>query len=120
MVRELHQERGAKLARGRRRRSRHRQAEQHEHVFQELASKWRRETRHVSSLTRMAMHPAYQNIIGMGEPALPLILRELQENGGHWLWALHAITREDPAQEGDDFDTAVQAWLSWGKKRGYI
>jgi len=66
------------------------------------------------------MHPAYQQIIGMGELAVPLILKELEKNGGHWLWALHAITREDPAKEGDDFDAAIEAWLNWGRDQRYI
>jgi hypothetical protein len=89
-------------------------------TFKGLAEKWKRETRHISSITKTSMHPAYQQIIGMGESAVPLILQEMQENGGHWLWALHAITREDPAHEGDDFDAAVQAWLNWGRSRGHI
>jgi len=89
-------------------------------TFTALAERWKRETLHMASLTRTAMHPAYQQIIGMGEPAVPLILQELQENGGHWLWALHAITRQDPAPEGSDFDSAVQAWLNWGRRQGYI
>ena len=91
-----------------------------ERTFEALAEKWKRETRHVSSITRTSMHPAYQQIIGMGEPAVRFILRDFEANGGHWLWALHAITREDPAQEGDDFDSAVKAWLNWGRKKGYI
>jgi hypothetical protein len=66
------------------------------------------------------MHPDYQYIIGMGQTAVPFILKELQEHGGHWLWALHAITRQDPAPEGSDFDSAVQAWLNWGRSKGYI
>jgi len=89
-------------------------------TFQALASRWKRETMHMSSLTRASMHPAYQCIIGMGQTAIPFIMGELQEHGGHWLWALHSITREDPAPEGSDFDSAVQAWLSWGRSQGYI
>ena len=89
-------------------------------TFNALAEKWKRETRHISSITKTSMHPAYQQIIGMGEPAVPLILQELKQNGGHWLWALHAITREDPTQEEDDFDGAVQSWLNWGRSRGHI
>jgi hypothetical protein len=89
-------------------------------VFEQLASKWKRETRHMSSITRTAMHPAYQSIIGMGEIAVPLILRELAEHGGHWLWALKAITRQDPAPERSNFDEAVRAWLEWGRSHGYI
>lgn len=89
-------------------------------TFNELATRWKRETRHISSVTRTSMHPAYQSIIGMGMPAVPLILRELGEHGGHWFWALRAITRRDPAPEGCDFGEAVHAWLNWGRSQGYI
>jgi hypothetical protein len=88
--------------------------------FNRLAEDWRKETRYVSSLSKMSMQPSYQKIIGMGMPAVPLILRDLKENGGHWLWALNAITDEDPALEGATFREAVDAWLEWGKKRGLI
>lgn len=89
-------------------------------LFQALAAQWRAETRHLSSVSRMALHPAYQRIIGLGIAAVPLILNDLQQRGGHWLWALHAITGEDPAPPEADFREAVQAWLQWGKQRGYL
>jgi hypothetical protein len=88
--------------------------------FSRLVDTWRRDTRRLSSVTQMALHPAYQKIIGMGWAAVPLILREMQERGGHWLWALHAITDEDPAPEGATFHEAVQAWLEWGRARNYL
>jgi hypothetical protein len=88
--------------------------------FRQLADTWRRETRHVSSLTKIASHPAYQRIIGMGPAALPFILRELRQRDGHWLWALFAITGEDPSPEGANYTTAVRAWLDWGIRRGYL
>jgi len=91
-----------------------------EKLFRDLADQWRKDTRYLSSVTRMAIHPAYQRIIGMGSPALPLILRELRQRGDHWLWALHAITGEDPASPDATFEEAVQAWLEWGSKRGYL
>lgn len=88
--------------------------------FRKLADQWRKDTRHISSLSKLSMHPAYQKIIGMGYDALPLILNELKEKGGHWLWALHAITDEDPAPEGATFRGAVAAWIAWGKTEGYL
>jgi len=88
--------------------------------FRLLTDQWRRETRYMSSLSKMCMHPAYQKIIGMGEPAIALILHELQRSGGHWLWALHAITDEDPAPANASFDEAVDAWLNWGRRNHYI
>ena len=66
------------------------------------------------------MHPAYQRIIGLGPSAIPLILRELQRQPGHWHWALQALTGEDPAHPGDTVTQTAQAWLQWGKERHYI
>lgn len=88
--------------------------------FEDLAQEWKRDTRFLSPLAKIVMHPAYQAIIGMGKEALPLILDDLRRTEGHWLWALRAITREDPSPEGADFKTAVAAWLAWGRGRGYI
>src|SRR5436309_3896150 len=45
--------------------------------FSELAGAWKKETRLLSSMTDMILHPAYQQIIGLGRGALPLILEEL-------------------------------------------
>jgi hypothetical protein len=88
--------------------------------FRNLVSRWRRETAHLSSTTKMALHPAYQRIIGMGPAARPLLLEELRQRPAHWFWALNAITGEDPASDDDDFDGAVAAWLRWGEARGLI
>jgi len=94
--------------------------EGNERRFRDLADRWHKDTRVLSSVTRMAMHPAYQQIIGMGPAAIPLILRDLKETHDHWLWALYAITGVDPAPDGASFDEAVDAWLAWGKSKGYI
>ena len=63
--------------------------------FQELAETWRRETGFFSFMQQRALHPAYQRIIGMGWVVVPLLLRELQRQPDHWLWALQAITGEE-------------------------
>ncbi len=88
--------------------------------FQQLAEQWKKETKYISSLSKMALHPAYQKIIGLGQPAVALILAELQKNPDHWLWALHAITGEDPAQPNATFQEAVEAWIEWGRSKGYL
>lgn len=89
-------------------------------TFQELVAKWRRDTDHISSITKTVMHPSYQQIMGMGPPVVPLILEELRDRGGHWFWALRFITRQNPADGGIEFDAARQAWLKWGRSEGYI
>ena len=83
--------------------------------FSRLATQWDRDTLNVSSVTSLVLHPAYQQIIGMGKAALPLILRELRTSGGHWFWALHAITGVDPVRSVDrgKYEQMKQAWLTW-------
>ena len=90
--------------------------------FEALASRWQEETGALSSITQKAMHPAYQEIIGLGSDALPLILHELELEPGHWFWALRAITGENPVvpeQQGRMREMAA-AWLEWGRDRGYV
>src|SRR5258708_786024 len=69
--------------------------------FDRLSRKWRAETRFVSSLTDIVLNSSYQGIIGMGDVALPLIMRDLETNGGYWFWALKHISGEDPLSEAD-------------------
>ena len=72
-------------------------------------------------MTAMAMHPTYQQIIGMGEPALPLIFQDLRREPDHWFWALGAITGENPVPDAHagDLDAMTHDWLSWGEAHGY-
>jgi hypothetical protein len=93
------------------------------HTFRALAAQWREETGHISSITKLVMHPCYQQIIGLGPNVLPLLLRELQnDEPDYWFWALNAITREDPVSPEDlgDIPKMAKAWLDWAKQRGYI
>lgn len=93
-----------------------------ERTFHDLLDKWREETSFVSSVEKMAMHPAYQQIIGMGKEIVPLILRELQQEPDHLYWALSAITRENPVrpEEAGDLDKMTVSWLRWGIERELI
>lgn len=91
-------------------------------VFKKLASEWLADVKHVSSIHQMVLHPAYQQIIGMGEKAIPLILQELLHRPNHWFWALKAISRCDPVNEEDRgrIEAMRAAWLKWGEDKGYI
>ncbi|MBX3410494.1 MAG: hypothetical protein KF859_11480 [Phycisphaeraceae bacterium] len=90
--------------------------------FRSLAQQWRSETQWLSSTTQIAMHPAYQAIIGMGAEALPLILEDLRQNSGHWYWALKAISNEDPVVPRDrgSVKKMKSAWLQWGETKGLV
>lgn len=89
--------------------------------FRDLVREWKAATPLTSSITEMATHPAYQQIIGMGKEAIPLILKELQQDPDHWFWALKAITSEDPVPAADrgKLRPMTQAWLAWAKDHGY-
>ncbi len=89
--------------------------------FHDLTSRWQRETALHSSVTAIFMHPAYQQIIGLGERALPLIFSELRREPDHWFWALGAITGENPVPDAHagDIEAMASDWLSWGEAHGY-
>lgn len=89
--------------------------------FSDLAAQWHRETDHLSTMTDIILHPAFLQIIGMGEIALPFILKELEETrSGHWFTALESIAGERIATDEMSYDEAVRAWLQWGHQRGYV
>lgn len=88
--------------------------------FEQLTSKWKEETAIFSSIKKKINHPAYQEIIAMGEEVIPLILEELKREPSHWFYALSVITKADPVSSEDSFEQAVEAWLNWGKNQGYI
>jgi hypothetical protein len=90
--------------------------------FASLKDRWLKETEHLSSITQIVLNPAYQQIIGMGPAALPLIFAELAERPHHWFWALNAITGENPvpAESVGDLDAMREAWFQWARKRGHL
>ncbi len=89
--------------------------------FYSLANRWKNERGPTSSITEMAIHPAYQEIIGMGKEAIPLILSELEKSPDHWFWALSAISGEDPVKPEDRgrIKKMAEVWLEWGREKGY-
>ena len=91
-------------------------------LFERLTVEWKQETAHLSSPAAIAEHPAYQEIIGMGERAIPLILRDLQQTRDQWFRALRTIAKESPIRPEDrgNVDAMASAWVDWGKKRRYI
>jgi hypothetical protein len=90
--------------------------------FEDLAARWREDTLFHSSPKILFEHPAYQEIIGMGPPVVPLLLRDLRSEDSLWFTALHAITGENPVPPGDrgDIPRMTEHWLNWGRERGYV
>jgi|SRR5579884_2269133 len=92
-----------------------------EEQFHRLAAVWLAETAYVSSSSDLVAQPAFQEIVSLGPPVIPLLLRELEKGTGHWHRALRRVTGADPVAPEDrgNIDRSAQAWLRWGKEQGY-
>jgi hypothetical protein len=89
--------------------------------FQRLAAKWHQAVAHHSSSRIRENHPAYLEIISMGLPVVPLLLRDLEQNRRHWFAALQTITGANPSspQDAGRIDKLAEAWLQWGRENRY-
>jgi hypothetical protein len=90
--------------------------------FQELVRRWKKERGPTSSAKRMADHPAYRAIVGLGKPVVPLLLAELQREPDHWFIALHELTGAEPVPEEarGRIEKMTAAWVEWGRKNGVL
>jgi hypothetical protein len=90
--------------------------------FQRLASQWRKDTLLSSSVGDDHAHMAHLAILAMGKPALPLILEELERNGGHWFLALRLIAEFDPVppEHAGKVSKMREDWIRWGRQNDYL
>ena len=90
--------------------------------FRRLTAQWKEQSRYLSNTAQMALLKPYQRIIGMGLPVVPMILEELQREPDQWFWALEAITEENPVPQeaAGNVRLMAQAWIEWGKQRGFL
>jgi hypothetical protein len=106
------------------------QSEKHDKLkltFREHVERWKNDTQHWSSVAKMIAHPSYLRIIGLASHSRTneverWLLQELQLEPDYWFDALTALAGEDedPVQPQDDFDGAVNAWLAWGHRKGFV
>lgn len=92
-----------------------------EERFRRLEARWRAETGHLSSSSKIIGHPAFRDIIHMGQAVIPFMLRDLEQQPRLWVWALPEITGADPVPVADRGDIAkmTEAWLRWAKEHGF-
>lgn len=92
-----------------------------EQQFHRLAEQWKKETGHLSRMSKRVRHPAYGQIIALGGPAIQLLLRDLKESKDDWFSALSELTGENPVAEEDAgfVDRMATAWIEWARTRGY-
>ena len=88
-----------------------------EQNFHRLEAEWNADTAVLSNPSKIMGHPAMQAIIALGEPVVPLILRELQAGPSLLVWALPEIVGAHPKFEGN-VSTMTNAWLQWGREKG--
>lgn len=90
--------------------------------FSRLADEWHRDTDMNSLIVDSLAHPAYHRIIALGQPVIPLILKDLDGKGGYWYRALESILGYSPvrAERGDNLRRLKDKWLAWGHRQGYV
>jgi hypothetical protein len=92
-----------------------------EQQVRDLLARWREETAHLSSSSQLTAHPAYAALISLGEPAVPILLRDLaQTHDGHLSKALTAITggRPVPPEHRGRGRQIADDWLRWAHENG--
>jgi hypothetical protein len=90
--------------------------------FQDLATQWIAATRYRSNTHALRNHAAYQELVALGDPVVPLILAELErEPNVSWFVVLTGITGESPVPPAlaGHVDAMARAWIDWGRQRGY-
>jgi hypothetical protein len=96
-------------------------AETIEQRFERLADRWQEETGVISSTSQIVAHPAFLEILSMGEAVLPLVLRRMEQRQGHWDLAMGEITgrKPFPPSAAGKVEVIERAWLDWARKNGY-
>jgi hypothetical protein len=71
------------------------------------------QTANDSSMARIYSHPAFRQIVELGEAVLPFMYRHLAEEPELWAVALSIVTGADPAADAGSPEEAIQAWGVW-------
>jgi len=90
--------------------------------FRRLADQWTAETENMSSIDDMVLHPAYQEIIRMGPPVIPLLIDDIEQSQNYWFYALYSLSGGQnpvPAAHAGDVDKMTEAWIGWARANGY-
>ena len=91
-----------------------------EATFNKLASDWLAATAIHSNPAIIARHPAYAQIVAMGEQAIPWVLKEVvhERNRPHWFQVLNEIIGMTPAPEDTwgKVEQVAATWLEWGRE----
>lgn len=87
-------------------------------TFDLLADELEEAAKGVSSTRRVMGHPAFSEILALGDDAVPYLLERLQHPGARplWLRLLGTLTTYEPGAGQRTIPEAAEAWLRWGKR----
>jgi hypothetical protein len=87
--------------------------------FELLADELGRATSGMSSTRRAVRHPAYREILALGESSIPLLIERLDDpiNRPLWLRLLGSLTTLQPGAGKGSVEDAAEAWVRWAKVR---
>ncbi|NCX95623.1 MAG: hypothetical protein EBX41_04300 [Chitinophagia bacterium] len=83
---------------------------------------WENETLLLSDTSKIISHPAYLNIIRLGSPVLPFILKDMEQTQNHWFFALQQITGENPVlkEHSGNIEEMINDWLNWANEKQIV
>ena len=88
--------------------------------FRYLFDVWDKETFFCSFPHQIYSHSAYEELVSLGEPAIPYMLGELQRGVPKIVTALRAVSGESLVGGlGLTTEEVMAAWLAWGEAKGY-
>ena len=85
--------------------------------LRQLLEQWGHETRYLS--LGICDHPICEQIVGMGEQAVPELLAHLDKHPLQCMGALRRITGTSPVPKADRgyVSRMIEAWKQWGRQR---
>jgi hypothetical protein len=84
-----------------------------DNICELLRDLWLSQTANDSSMARIYSHPAFRQIVGLGEAALPFMYRHLVDEPELWTVGLTMVTGADPAADAQSPEEAIRAWRAW-------
>ncbi len=98
-------------------------AEDYVAKFGTIVREWRRATLALSAVADKIAHPAFQRLVALGEPIVPLIISELRRHPDFLYLALQELVDEKdvvPPAAAANPRANVEAWLNWWERtRGH-
>jgi hypothetical protein len=89
--------------------------------FDDLADELEGAAAGLSSTRRAMAHPAFAEILALGDPAISASLNRLKVSSNRplWLRVLGTLTASPPGVGQSTIDDAANAWIRWGSQKRF-